>query len=101
MMKMTEDEIHEASGLVRTHNELRVLIAKTDHRDLNIYAPDCDGHRGQARLPSGIATQVKLVALGLVAARLRELGVEPKTSLTHTCFGCHGSGETPIGGSNS
>lgn len=97
MMKMTEDDIREASELIRVHTELRVLIAKTDHRDLNIYAPDCD-ERGQARLPAGIANQIKLVALGLVAARLRELGVEPKASLTHTCFECNGDGETPIKG---
>ncbi len=97
MMKMTEDDIAEASGLIRSHNELRAMIAKTDHRDLTIYAPDCD-FDGQARLPAGIANQIKLVALGLVAARLRELGVEPKASLTHTCFTCNGSGETPIKG---
>jgi hypothetical protein len=94
-MGLTVEEVHEAGELIRAHNELRTLIAKTEFDGLGLYAHDSE-HRGQPRLPVGISVAVKEVALALVAARLRFLGVVPKTSLTHECFECNGSGEVPI-----
>ncbi len=94
-MGLTVEEVHEASDLIRAHNGLRTLIAKTEFDELGLYAHDSE-HRGQPRLPVGIAIAVKEVALGLVAARLRVLGVTPMTSLTHECFECNGAGEVPI-----
>jgi hypothetical protein len=92
---MTEEEVSEAKTLISAHHSLRWNIVRNSDRafGLRMYAKDERETTTQPSLPAPIAYQVLFIALGLVEARLRELGVTPEQGWDLDCFECGGSGK--------
>lgn len=91
-MTMTPDDVNEAQQLLSAHNSLRWNLARNGHRRIGMYACDDDSKTTQPQFPPPLGRQIMLIALSLVEARLREIGVEPEQGLEHDCFQCRGTG---------